>query len=141
MSAHPPATSAVAGVGLVTAGALTANVAAYLLHVPASRWLGLGGYSEFASLLSVQLLLAVPALALQAAPLLAQPSGAIPGVVAAGTQPELVQEGFMFTEDRSAPKTAGSISTTTARARPIASIRQARSVSRSRTPRAQTSLP
>ncbi|HEY5855996.1 MAG TPA: polysaccharide biosynthesis protein [Aldersonia sp.] len=65
MRARPPATSAVAGVGLVTAGALTANVAAYLLHVPASRWLGLAGYSEFASLLSVQLLLAVPALALQ----------------------------------------------------------------------------
>jgi gluconolactonase len=41
---------------------------------------------------------ACAALALQAAPLLAQPSGAIPGVVAAGTQPELVQEGFMFTE-------------------------------------------
>ena len=41
---------------------------------------------------------ACAALALQAAPLLAQPSSAIPGVVAAGTQPELVQEGFMFTE-------------------------------------------
>ena len=38
------------------------------------------------------------ALALQAAPLLAQPSGAIPGVIAAGTQPELVKEGFVFTE-------------------------------------------
>src|SRR5690349_18323251 len=38
------------------------------------------------------------ALALHAAPLLAQPNGAIPGVIAAGTQPQLVQEGFMFTE-------------------------------------------
>lgn len=38
------------------------------------------------------------AFALHTAPLLAQPSAAIPGVIAAGTQPELVQEGFMFTE-------------------------------------------
>lgn len=44
---------------------MTANVAGYLLHLPASRWLGLAGYSEFATLLSVQLVLAVPALALQ----------------------------------------------------------------------------
>ena len=50
---------------MVTAGAMTANVAAYLLHVPASRWLGLAGYSEFATLLAAQLVLAVPALALQ----------------------------------------------------------------------------
>ncbi len=53
------------GVAVVTAGAMTANLAGYLLHLPASRWLGLGGYSEFASLLAVQLVLAVPALALQ----------------------------------------------------------------------------
>ncbi|WP_068274617.1 polysaccharide biosynthesis protein [Aldersonia kunmingensis] len=51
--------------GLVTAGTMVANVAAYVLHVPASRWLGLDGYSEFASLLGLQLLLAVPGLALQ----------------------------------------------------------------------------
>jgi gluconolactonase len=38
------------------------------------------------------------ALALHAAPLLAQPAAAIPGVIASGTQPELVKEGFMFTE-------------------------------------------
>jgi gluconolactonase len=38
------------------------------------------------------------ALALHAQPLLAQPSGAIPGVIAAGTQSELVKEGFVFTE-------------------------------------------
>lgn len=50
---------------MVTAGSMTANVAAYLLHVPASRWLGLAGYSEFATLLAAQLVLAVPALALQ----------------------------------------------------------------------------
>ena len=33
-----------------------------------------------------------------ALPLSAQSSGGIPGVVAAGIQPELVQEGFGFTE-------------------------------------------
>jgi len=38
------------------------------------------------------------ALGLHAAPLLAQPNGAIAGVIAAGTQPELVKEGFIFTE-------------------------------------------
>jgi len=50
---------------LVTAGAMTANVAGYLLQLLAGRWLGVNGYSEFASLLAVQLLCAVPALALQ----------------------------------------------------------------------------
>nr|WP_229684003.1 polysaccharide biosynthesis protein [Nocardia camponoti] len=44
---------------------MTANVAGYLLQLLAGRWLGVGGYSEFASLLAVQLLCAVPALALQ----------------------------------------------------------------------------
>ncbi|WP_239476779.1 polysaccharide biosynthesis protein [Nocardia arizonensis] len=44
---------------------MTANVAGYLLQVLAGRWLGVAGYSEFASLLAVQLLCAVPALALQ----------------------------------------------------------------------------
>lgn len=55
----------VADLTLVTAGAMTANVAGYLLQLLAGRWLGVGGYSEFASLLAVQLLCAVPALALQ----------------------------------------------------------------------------
>ncbi|MFE3753765.1 polysaccharide biosynthesis protein [Nocardia tengchongensis] len=50
---------------LVTAGAMTANVAGYLLQLLASRWLGVAGYSSFASLLAVQMLCAVPALALQ----------------------------------------------------------------------------
>ncbi|MFJ9368506.1 polysaccharide biosynthesis protein [Nocardia sp. NPDC101769] len=50
---------------LVTAGAMTANVAGYLLQLLASRWLGVSGYSSFASLLAVQMLCAVPALALQ----------------------------------------------------------------------------
>ncbi|NKY60222.1 polysaccharide biosynthesis protein [Nocardia flavorosea] len=50
---------------LVTAGAMTANIASYLLQLLAGRWLGVAGYSEFASLLAVQLLCAVPALALQ----------------------------------------------------------------------------
>ncbi|WP_369640747.1 polysaccharide biosynthesis protein, partial [Nocardia sp. JMUB6875] len=44
---------------------MTANVAGYLLQLLASRWLGVAGYSAFASLLAVQLLCAVPALALQ----------------------------------------------------------------------------
>ncbi|MFB7720379.1 polysaccharide biosynthesis protein [Nocardia sp. NPDC056100] len=44
---------------------MTANVAGYLLQLLASRWLGVAGYSPFASLLAVQLLCAVPALALQ----------------------------------------------------------------------------
>lgn len=55
----------VADMTLVTAGAMTANVAGYLLQLLAGRWLGVTGYSEFASLLAVQLLCAVPALALQ----------------------------------------------------------------------------
>ncbi|MBB5914033.1 hypothetical protein BJY24_002900 [Nocardia transvalensis] len=55
----------VADLTLVTAGAMVANVAGYLLQLLAGRWLGVGGYSEFASLLAMQLLCAVPALALQ----------------------------------------------------------------------------
>ncbi|MEU1958728.1 polysaccharide biosynthesis protein [Nocardia sp. NPDC019255] len=55
----------VADLTWVTAGAMTANVAGYLLQLLAGRWLGVTGYSEFASLLAVQLLCAVPALALQ----------------------------------------------------------------------------
>src|SRR5690606_29758959 len=55
----------VADMTLVTAGAMTANVAGYLLQLLAGRWLGVNGYSEFASLLAVPLLCAVPALALQ----------------------------------------------------------------------------
>lgn len=54
------------GAGAVTAGSLIANIAAYLLHLPASRWLGPEGYGAFAALLSAQLLVAVPSLALQA---------------------------------------------------------------------------
>ncbi|NLU61841.1 polysaccharide biosynthesis protein [Rhodococcus sp. HNM0563] len=57
--------TAVAGMTMVTAGAMTANIASYLLHLPAGRWLGPAGYGEFASLLAAQLVLAVPALALQ----------------------------------------------------------------------------
>ena len=50
---------------MVTIGSMTANIASYLLHLPASRILGVEGYGEFASLLAAQLVLAVPALALQ----------------------------------------------------------------------------
>lgn len=56
----------ISGAGAVTLGSLVANVAAYLLHLPASRWLGPEGYGAFAALLSAQLLVAVPSLALQA---------------------------------------------------------------------------
>lgn len=49
----------------VTAGATIANGAGYLLHVLAGRWLGVAGYGEFASLLAIQVVCAVPALALQ----------------------------------------------------------------------------
>lgn len=54
-----------AGLTFVTAGSMIANIAGYLMHVTASRWLGVDGYSEFAALLAAQLVLAVPALALQ----------------------------------------------------------------------------
>ncbi|WP_197480667.1 polysaccharide biosynthesis protein [Rhodococcus sp. EPR-157] len=57
--------SAVRGMTMVTIGSMTANIASYLLHLPASRVLGVDGYGEFASLLAAQLVLAVPALALQ----------------------------------------------------------------------------
>ncbi|QBJ96046.1 polysaccharide biosynthesis protein [Rhodococcus sp. ABRD24] len=57
--------STVAGMTMVTAGSMTANVAAYVLQLLALRWLGPSSYGEFASLLAAQLVLAVPALALQ----------------------------------------------------------------------------
>ncbi|WP_420882020.1 polysaccharide biosynthesis protein [Rhodococcus sp. (in: high G+C Gram-positive bacteria)] len=57
--------STVAGMTMVTVGSMTANIAAYLLALPALRWLGPAGYGEFAALLAAQLVLAVPALALQ----------------------------------------------------------------------------
>lgn len=57
--------STVAGMTMVTVGSMTANIAAYLLALPAARWLGPAGYGEFAALLAAQLVLAVPALALQ----------------------------------------------------------------------------
>ncbi|MGB6053045.1 MAG: polysaccharide biosynthesis protein, partial [Rhodococcus sp. (in: high G+C Gram-positive bacteria)] len=65
MSSRAVSTSAVAGMTYVTMGSMAANAASYLLHLPASRLLGVGGYAEFASLLAAQLVLAVPARALQ----------------------------------------------------------------------------
>lgn len=50
---------------MVTAGSMTANIASYLLALVAARWLGPAGYGEFAALTAAQLVLAVPALALQ----------------------------------------------------------------------------
>ncbi|BDH55368.1 polysaccharide biosynthesis protein [Tsukamurella sp. PLM1] len=44
---------------------MVANLCSYLVHLPASRWLGPSGYGEFAVLLQLSLILAVPALALQ----------------------------------------------------------------------------
>jgi O-antigen/teichoic acid export membrane protein len=65
MPRQPLDRAAAAGVGMVLVGSMTANVASYLLAWLASRWLGPVGYGEFASLLAAQLVLAVPALALQ----------------------------------------------------------------------------
>ncbi|WP_072804626.1 polysaccharide biosynthesis protein [Rhodococcoides yunnanense] len=65
MPSRTVSTSAVAGMTMVTAGSMAANAASYLLHLPASRLLGVTGYGEFASLLAAQLVLAVPALAVQ----------------------------------------------------------------------------
>lgn len=55
-----------APLGAVTAGSMLANLCAYLVHVPAGRWLGPVVYGEFAALLAALLVLGVPALALQA---------------------------------------------------------------------------
>ncbi|MDG3010279.1 polysaccharide biosynthesis protein [Rhodococcus sp. D2-41] len=57
--------AALTGMTMVTVGSMTANVAAYLLHLVAGRFLQPDGYGEFASLLTAQLVIAVPALALQ----------------------------------------------------------------------------
>lgn len=74
MTTEPPPTRAdvshgrglvTTGLTLVTVGAMAANVLSYLLHLLAGRWLLPEGYGEFASLLTAQLVLAVPALALQ----------------------------------------------------------------------------
>ncbi|KXO99486.1 lipopolysaccharide biosynthesis protein [Tsukamurella pseudospumae] len=53
------------GLAWVTVGSMLANLCSYLVHLPASRWLGPSGYGEFAALLQLVLVLAVPALALQ----------------------------------------------------------------------------
>ncbi len=54
-------------VGWVTAGSMVANVCAYVVHLAAGRWwLSPDEYGEFAVLLSAQLVLAVPGLAIQA---------------------------------------------------------------------------
>ena len=57
--------SVVSGMTVVAVGSMTANAAGYVLQLVAGRWLGPAGYGEFATLLSAQLVLAVPALALQ----------------------------------------------------------------------------
>ncbi|SIR61872.1 lipopolysaccharide biosynthesis protein [Williamsia sterculiae] len=52
--------------GRVAAGTMVANVCAYLVHIPAGRFLAPDDYGQFAVLLQALLLLGVPALALQA---------------------------------------------------------------------------
>nr|WP_306302297.1 polysaccharide biosynthesis protein [Gordonia aichiensis] len=58
---------AFSAVGWVAVGSMLANVCAYAVHLGAGRWwLGPAEYGELAVLLSAQLVLTVPALALQA---------------------------------------------------------------------------
>ncbi|MBY6367782.1 polysaccharide biosynthesis protein [Rhodococcoides corynebacterioides] len=59
------ASAVAAGVSMVTAGSMLANVASYGLQLVAADLLGPAGYGEFGPLLAAQLVLAVPALALQ----------------------------------------------------------------------------
>ena len=51
--------------GWVAAGSMAANLAAYVVYLGASQWLGPGDFGQFARLLSAMLILGVPALALQ----------------------------------------------------------------------------
>lgn len=51
--------------GWVTAATLVVNVLSYVLHLVATNALGPNGYGQFASLLAVQVVATVPALALQ----------------------------------------------------------------------------
>src|SRR5690242_9185690 len=57
--------SLVSSVGQVAVGSMVANVCAYFVHLPASRWLSPDQYGEFAVLLQATLVLGVPALAIQ----------------------------------------------------------------------------
>lgn len=59
------ASAVAAGVSMVTAGSMLANLASYALQVVAADLLGPTGYGEFGPLLAAQLVLAVPALAVQ----------------------------------------------------------------------------
>ena len=65
MTPRPAVTSSVAGMTMVTVGSMTANAASYLLALLAAGLLGPSGYGEFAALTAAQVVLAVPALALQ----------------------------------------------------------------------------
>lgn len=62
----PATRTTVHALGWVTAGSMTANAFAYLVHLPASRWLSEAEYGEFAVVLAWLLVVAVPALAAQA---------------------------------------------------------------------------
>ncbi|MGV9825999.1 polysaccharide biosynthesis protein [Gordonia sp. NPDC003429] len=66
-SPRPARDGVVGALGWVALGSMVANVCAYAVHVAAGRWwLTPAEYGEFAVLLSAMLVLAVPALALQA---------------------------------------------------------------------------
>ncbi|MFW0788258.1 lipopolysaccharide biosynthesis protein [Gordonia sp. CPCC 205333] len=62
----PTARTTAHALGWVTAGSMTANACAYLVHLPASRWFSEAEYGEFAVVLAWLLVVAVPALACQA---------------------------------------------------------------------------
>lgn len=53
------------GMGWVTAGSMLANILGYVLHIAATNMLGPAGYGQFAALMAVQVVAAVPALAVQ----------------------------------------------------------------------------
>lgn len=56
----------VRSVGAVTAGAMVANVAAYLVAIPASRALGAADYGVFGVIMAAMVVVAAPSMAVQA---------------------------------------------------------------------------
>ncbi|RUP40397.1 MAG: polysaccharide biosynthesis protein, partial [Gordonia sp. (in: high G+C Gram-positive bacteria)] len=57
---------AVRSVGAVTVGAMVANIAAYLVAIPASRVLGATDYGVFGVVMAAMVVVAAPSLAVQA---------------------------------------------------------------------------
>ncbi len=58
--------AAVRSVGAVTVGAMVANIAAYLVAIPASRALGAADYGVFGVILAAMVVVAAPSMAVQA---------------------------------------------------------------------------